>query len=83
MDQHSGRTPHPEDPAEGQVVPDDSSDTTGHDGSADNGGSDSGGSDGDSGGDLGGDARTAEQLDADNSVEEDTLRTLDPDDPPG
>ncbi len=31
---------------------------------------------------LGGDRTTEEQLDADNEVEEDTLKTLDPDDPP-
>lgn len=31
---------------------------------------------------LGGDATTEQQLDADNEVEEDTLKTLDPDDPP-
>ncbi len=31
---------------------------------------------------LGGDETTEEQLDADNPVEEDTLKTLDPDAPP-
>jgi hypothetical protein len=31
---------------------------------------------------TGGDERTEEQLDADNAVEEDTLKTLDPDDSP-
>ena len=31
---------------------------------------------------LGGDETTEDQLDADNPVEEDTLRMLDPDDPP-
>ncbi|BDV32046.1 hypothetical protein [Microbacterium terricola] len=31
---------------------------------------------------LGGDETTEEQLDADNAVEEDTLKTLDPDSPP-
>ena len=31
---------------------------------------------------IGGDETTEEQLDADNPVEEDTLRTLDPDAPP-
>ena len=31
---------------------------------------------------LGGDETTEEQLDADNAVEEDTLKTLDPDAPP-
>lgn len=31
---------------------------------------------------LGGDATTEEQLDADNKIEEDTLKSLDPDDSP-
>ena len=31
---------------------------------------------------VGGDETTEEQLDADNPVEEDTLKTLDPDAPP-
>ena len=31
---------------------------------------------------IGGDETTEEQLDADNAVEEDTLKTLDPDAPP-
>ncbi len=31
---------------------------------------------------LGGDETTEEQLEADNPVEQDTLETLDPDDPP-
>lgn len=31
---------------------------------------------------LGGDETTEEQLEADNEVEEDTLKTLDPDAPP-
>ena len=31
---------------------------------------------------VGGDETTEEQLDADNAVEEDTLKTLDPDAPP-
>ncbi len=31
---------------------------------------------------TGGDERTENQLDADNAVEEDTLKTLDPDDSP-
>lgn len=31
---------------------------------------------------LGGDKTTEEQLEADNEVEEDMLKTLDPDDPP-
>lgn len=31
---------------------------------------------------VGGDDTTEEQLDADNAVEEDTLKTLDPDDSP-
>jgi hypothetical protein len=31
---------------------------------------------------LGGDDTTADQLDADNPVEKDSLKTLDPDDPP-
>ena len=31
---------------------------------------------------TGGDETTEEQLDADNPVEEDTLKTLDPDSPP-
>lgn len=31
---------------------------------------------------TGGDEMTEEQLDADNPVEEDTLKTLDPDNPP-
>ncbi|QTV79141.1 hypothetical protein [Microbacterium sp. NIBRBAC000506063] len=31
---------------------------------------------------LGGDETTEEQLEADNEVEEDMLKTLDPDDPP-
>lgn len=31
---------------------------------------------------LGGDETTEDQLDADNEVEEDSLKTLDPDDPP-
>lgn len=31
---------------------------------------------------TGGDETTEEQLDADNPVEEDTLKTLDPDNPP-
>jgi hypothetical protein len=31
---------------------------------------------------TGGDETTEEQLDADNAVEEDTLKTLDPDAPP-
>lgn len=31
---------------------------------------------------LGGDANTAQQLDADNEVEEDSLKSLDPDDSP-
>ncbi|WP_194410363.1 hypothetical protein [Microbacterium cremeum] len=31
---------------------------------------------------TGGDATTEEQLEADNPVEEDTLQTLDPDNPP-
>jgi len=31
---------------------------------------------------VGGDENTEEQMEADNSVEEDMLKTLDPDDPP-
>jgi hypothetical protein len=31
---------------------------------------------------IGGDETTEEQLEADNPAEEDTLKTLDPDDPP-
>ena len=31
---------------------------------------------------VGGDATTEEQLEADNAVEQDTLETLDPDNPP-
>ncbi|WP_460796439.1 hypothetical protein [Microbacterium sp. GXF0217] len=57
MDQHTGRTPHPEEPAEGPDV--DEGDAP-----------------------LGGDETTEEQLTADNAAEEDTLRSLDPDDSP-
>ncbi|UYO97541.1 hypothetical protein OED01_02055 [Microbacterium sp. M28] len=56
MDQHTGRTPHPEEPAEGPDIEEDAP--------------------------LGGDETTEEQLTADNAAEEDTLRTLDPDDNP-
>lgn len=37
----------------------------------------------DSGAPLGGDGTTEEQLDADNEVEEDAIKALDPDDSPG
>ncbi|MGW8483063.1 hypothetical protein ACWGJP_07970 [Microbacterium sp. NPDC055903] len=61
MNEKSGRTPHPEDPAEGpEATPEPEQ--------------------GDA--PLGGDETTEQQLDADVAVEEDTLRTLDPDDPP-
>ncbi len=82
------RTPHPEEPAEG------SGDATrgGHTGDPEeipehNSAPD--GVPGESGepgerqdSPLGGDETTEEQLDSDNAVEDDTLKTLDPDDPP-
>ncbi|GAB3595927.1 hypothetical protein [Microbacterium tumbae] len=68
MDENSGRTPHPEEPAEGRDYNDEELDRElpgqGR------------------GAPLGGDETTEDQLDADVPVEEDTLRTLDPDDPP-
>ncbi|WP_243229553.1 hypothetical protein [Microbacterium sp. CIAB417] len=57
MDENTGRTPHPEEPAEGPDVDEE-------------------------GAPLGGDETTEEQLSADNPAEEDTLRSLDPDDNP-
>lgn len=88
-------TPHPQDPAEGAPgvdVPDeDNGGQGGAQGGAIQGDSSEGDSprgaiQGDAGPDrdapLGGDSTTEEQLDADNPTEEDTLRSLDPNDPP-
>ncbi|MFJ4175411.1 hypothetical protein [Microbacterium sp. NPDC089696] len=133
MDENTGRTPHPEQPAEGSpdVNPEHNTAPDGEDGGAqgaaqggaiqgnsshgesprgaiqgeaedgDPQGATQGGAiqgdsshgesphgaiqgdaDPDRGAHLGGDATTAEQLDADTDVERDTLRTLDPDDAP-
>jgi len=72
MDEQSGRTPHPEQPAEGGTDQVESEQSAGQEQDA--------GEQQDA--PLGGDENTEEQLTADSSVEEDTLRTLDPDAPP-
>ncbi len=111
MDQNTGRTPHPEQPAEGspEVNPehntapdgqtDESIENDDLDGNAQgsaqggaiqgdssHGESPRGAIQGDASPDrdvpIGGDDTTASQLDADNDVERDTLKTLDPEDPP-
>lgn len=85
--EHPHRTPHAEEPAEGAEGvgaehtgdPDDNPEhNTAPDGQVGDAGQD------DTGGNapLGGHDTTEEQLDADNAVERDTLKTLDPDDPP-
>lgn len=76
MDQNSGRTPHPEQPAEGGTDQAEQAQDAGQGAGQEEaaGGQDDA--------PLGGDENTAEQLTADTSVEEDTLRTLDPDAPP-
>ena len=113
MDQNTGRTPHPEQPAEGSpdVIPEHNTAPDGQstadagrqpdalDGNAQ--GSNQGGAiqgdsshgesprgaiQGDASPDrdaaIGGDENTEDQLTADNEVEQDTLRTLDPNDTP-
>jgi hypothetical protein len=76
MDQNSGRTPHPEQPAEGGTDQAEPGQDAGQNAEqeADAGGQDNA--------PLGGDENTEDQLTADTAVEEDTLRTLDPDAPP-
>ena len=86
-DDRPHRTPHPEEPAEGAAGtgaahsgdPEDNPEhNTAPDGQVGDAGQD------DTGGKapLGGHDTTEEQLDADNAVERDTLKTLDPEDPP-
>lgn len=92
MDENTDRTPHPEDPAEGahNTAPDGVDGDHAHggalqgDASADGakGGAIQGDASPDRGAPLGGDETTEEQLTADNEVEDDSLKTLDPDDPP-
>ena len=95
MDENMERTPHPQDPAEGapgvDVPEEDNGGQGGAQGGAIQGDSSQGDSprgaiQGDAGPDrdapLGGDERTASQLDADNDIEENTLQSLDPDNPP-
>ncbi|GAT74149.1 MLO-like protein [Microbacterium sp. HM58-2] len=80
------RTPHAEEPAEGAAAGDHSGapeDNPAHNTAPDGrSGEQADGAAGPDGAPLGGDETTAEQLESDNAVEDDTLRTLDPDDPP-
>lgn len=67
------RSPHPEDPAEG---------ASGADGDPHKGVAVQGDAGADRETPLGGDENTQEQLEADNEVEEDSLKTFDPGDAP-
>ncbi len=90
------RTPHAGEPAEGATHAEEPAEgATGEEHSGDpednpahntapdgQGGEQDDGEVGQGGAPLGGDETTAAQLGSDNAVEDDTLRTLDPDDPP-
>lgn len=80
------RTPHAEEPAEGAATAEhsgDPADNPAHNTAPDGqGGAQADGQAGEDGAPLGGDETTEAQLDSDNAVEDDTLRMLDPDDPP-
>ncbi|MGF6822138.1 hypothetical protein M2317_001042 [Microbacterium sp. ZKA21] len=81
MDEFSRRTPHAEEPAEGPDLDDDYPVDREH-AADDDPDADDDVDQRDRGAPLGGDETTEEQLTADNAAEEDTLRSLDPDDSP-
>jgi hypothetical protein len=82
MDEFSRRTPHAEEPAEGPDLDDDYPVDREHAADDDPDADDDDVDQRDRGAPLGGDETTEEQLTADNAAEEDTLRSLDPDDSP-
>lgn len=89
MDEHTRRTPHPEEPAEGRDLDEDEYDVAREHAADDDPDADDDDPRDRDGSDppqrdapLGGDETTEAQLTADNEAEEDTLRTLDPDDAP-
>ena len=82
MDEFTRRTPRPEEPAEGPDVDEEYPVDREHAADDDPDADDDDLDPRDRGAPLGGDETTEEQLEADNAAEEDTLRSLDPDDSP-